>query len=945
VSDAEGLEWLRRALGRDYRLDQVIDTPGEDVVRVLARDLSLDRPVELVALRPEATTDARTRSFLEWARLLARVNHPNVAGVYRAEVLRGVPCVAVEHPEGETLAARLRHSPLRTDEARRLGRDMLRGLEASHAIGVARPGLDADAIICAPERFVLIDLGRALTESASAEADLYTAAALLYQSVAGHPWNPVGSADTWRPVPRRFRAVLRRALASRSADRWPDAAAFRRELESLVESPSRWPSAAVAICSAILAATSLGIWAIWPHASRWLCLTSPGPIPREVALLPLEGAGDPGADTLGFAVANIVQYTLDDLPGLERTPWREVVRYWERQGRAVDGADAARDLKVHWAAHGLLTRRGDSLRVRLTIYDEQGARRSLPEIHGSIQALAALADTVGVQLLRSVAPELEPLYAPLPELSPVPLGALKAFFQGEAAFARDEWELAARNYEIAIREDPSFALARWRQANVRRWQRLPSEFDLRTFYQEHGSGLRPLDRALVEALLESDVQRRIARLESAVAMAPADAYARFLYAEELFHRGPLVGRHIEVAGAEMGKVIALDSSFADAYNHLFAIQLRAGHRAEAGRILNLRRCVALRSAPGDLDKVQWLTLAYDERFVQWRGALRRRYLAWWAGPAVLADVAHVARLGVPWFDIPATQIALDRIILERQASTDSARASARTGIALGLMAFGRPDAALAQLDSAVALFPSAEARLQQAEWRAVAPFVGLPLGRSAADPAWDARLEALTANSSTRTRALWALALRSLAADPTHAASKATTGDAAAFERARIRLDSVAPGSVLATLLRAVGEGAHGQPARALAIADSIRPFLAVDHPPDPFAGVVFHLRRGDWLAAQGDRLAADGEWAWYDGSDFDGWPEGVAQAGEIEGAFGTYARWRRGSARLAHAVTAADTLTACALLARSETLWRHAEPAMAGLRAALDRQAKVCPR
>jgi hypothetical protein len=940
VTEADGLEWLRRALGRDYRLDQVIGTPGEDVVRVLARDLSLDRPVELVALRPEATTDARTRSFLEWARLLARVNHPNVAGVYRAEVLRGVPCVAMEHPDGDTLATRLSRSPLRADEAVRLGRDVLRGLEASHAARVARPELRAEAIICGPERGVLIDFGRALVEPASAEADLHAAAALLYQAVAGRPWNPAGSADAWQPVPRRLRPVLRRALASRPAERWPDAAGFRRELESLVESPRRRPSAALTLCGAALAVAGLGIWTLWPHASRWLCLTSPGPIPREVALLPLEGAGDPGADTLGFAVANIVQYTLDNLPGLERTPWREVVRYWERQGRAVDGADAARDLKAHWAAHGLLTRRGDSLRVRLTIYDEQGARRSLPELHGSIQALAALADTVGVQLLRSVAPELEPLYAPLPDLSPVPLGALKAFFQGEAAFARDEWELAGRNYELAIREDPSFALARWRLANVRRWQRLPSEFDLRTFYQEHGGRLRPLDRALIEALLESDVQRRIARLESAVAMAPADAYARFLYAEELFHRGPLVGRNVEVAGAEMGKVIALDSSFADAYNHLFAIQLRGGHRAEAGRILNLRRCLALRSAPGDLDKVQWLTLAYDERFVRWRGALRLRYLAWWAGPAVLADVAHVARLGVPWFDIPATQVALDRIILERHASTDSARASARTGIALGLMALGRPDAALAQLDSAVALFPSAEARLQQAEWRAVAPFVGLPLGRSPADSAWDAQLEALTANSSTRTRALWALALRSLPADRTTAA-----GDTAAFERARERLDSAAAGSPLAALLRAVGEGARGKPAAALAIADSIRRVLAVDHPPDPFAGVVFHLRRGDWLAAQGDRRAADGEWAWYDGSDFDGWPEGVAQAGEIEGAFGTYARWRRGSARLAHAVTAADTLAACALLARSETLWRHAEPAMAGLRAVLDRQAKVCPR
>jgi hypothetical protein len=936
VTNGDGLEWLRRALGRDYRLEQVIGAPGEDVVRVLARDLSLDRPVELLMLRPDATTDARTKSFLEWARLLARVNHPNVAGVYRAEVLRGVPCVAVEHPDGETLAMRLGRSPLRTDEAVRLGRDVLRGLEASHAAGVARPELRADAIVCAPERAVLVDIGRALVEPASAEADLYAAAALLYEAISGRSWNPAasGAADVWRPVPRQLRPLLRRALAPSAEGRWPDAATFRRALESLAGSPRRWPSATVAVRGGILAAAGLGVLALWPRTSRWLCLDSPGPIPSAVALLPLDGAGDPGADTLGFSVASIVQYTLDDLPGLERTPWREVVRYWERQGRGVDGADAARDLKVRWAAHGLLTRRGDSLWVRLTIYDDQGPKRSLPELPGSIRALTTLADTVGVQLLRAVAPELAPLYAPLPDLSAVPLGALKAFFQGEAAFARDEWELAASEYGIAVQQDSSFALARWRLANVRRWQRLPSEFDLHTFYHDYGSRLRPRDRALVEAELEPDVQRRIARLQSEVAKATHDAHARFLYADELFHRGPLVGRDIELAGREMGDVIAIDSSFADAYNHLFAIHLRAGRQADAEKILDLRRCLALHSAPGDLDKVTLLQLAYDERFIPWRGALKRWYLTWLADSAQLADLARVARVGVPWFDLPATQIALDRIVLERHASTDSARASARTGIALGLMALGRPDAALVQLDSAVALVPSAEARLQQAEWRAVAPFVGLPLGRAAADSASDTQLEAMAADSSTRTRALWALALRGLA-----------RGNTDAFERARARLDSAAAGSPLAALLRAVGEGVSGRPAAALAIADSIRPVLAVDHPADPFAGVVFHLRRGDWLAAQGDWRAADGEWAWYEGSDFDGWPVGVAQAGEIEGAFSTYARWKRGSARLTHAVTPADTLAACALLDRSETLWRDAEPAMAGLRAALDRQAEDCPR
>ncbi len=932
MTSNDGLEWLRRAVEKDYEIEREVGPNSDDIVRVLARDLNLDRHVELLALRPIAGTAGRSRRALEWAQRRARINHPNVAGVHRATVLLDVSCLVMEHVDGETLATRLRLAPLSPAEAVQLGRDLLAGLEASHAAGVAHPGLGPEAIVWTPRRAVLVGLGGALGEDATVEADLYAAAVVLYEAVAARSWNPHAYADpaAWHRVPRQLRPVLRRGLAPDSAERWSDAPAFRHELERLGQSLRHWPSPEAAIRAVILVAAGAGAWALF-QALRPL---PPPPPPKELAVLPLEAAGDPGGDTLGLAMANMVSYTIDNLPGLEPTPWRDVIRYWERKGHVVEGADAARDLKAHWVAHGLLTQRGESLRVLITVFDAHGDRRSLPELHGSVRTFAALADTVGVQLIRTVAPDLEALYAPLPALSGVPLGALKAFFQGEAAFARDAWDLSAQYYETAIGEDSSFALARWRLANIQRWRRQPNTFDLRAFYERDGSRLRPLDRALVEAMLEPDIARRLAGLDSIVPEARGDAYTHFVYAEELFHRGPLVGRDLQLAARVFGEVLAIDSSFAEAYNHLFIVHLRAGRQAETRQMLTLRRRVALRPRPGDPDVPGLLQLAYDERFVPWRGALKRWYLDRWGDSAKLADIARVARTGVPWFDLPRTQIALERTLLRRAAATDSARASAQTGIALGLMALGRPAEALAALDSAVTLVPSPEARLQQAEWRAIPQAVGLPDAPGAADPAWDERLEALAADSVTAVRALWALGLRRLAA-----------GDTSAFEQARSRLAGVAPASALAALLRAIGEGARGRPTAAMAISDSIRPLLAVNHPPDPFAGAVFHLVRGDWLAAEGDARGAQREWAWYDGSDFEGWPAGVPQAGEIDGTFGVYAGWKRGAARLASATTAADTLAACALLERSARLWQDAEPAMGELRADVNRSAKGCPR
>ncbi|HEX2638500.1 MAG TPA: hypothetical protein VHL81_15300 [Gemmatimonadales bacterium] len=937
MSEPGELDALRQALDGEYRIERVLEVRA-GFARVLAQDLSLARSVEIVALRPAPSTGPRLDTFLTDARTLARINHPNVVAVHRASVRDGVAYMAREHPVGETLAVKLENGALHAGEVVSLGRDVLRGLEASHAEGVVHPDLAPGTIVCLPGRAMLAGLGATAVSGAERARDLHAAGQILYQAATGERWDgaPTDRVSSRRPVPRRLRRVLGRALAPRAEDRWPDATAFRRALDGLSPSRLRWTMVAAAAAGAGVLALAGGAWLFRDAVARRWDPGPPGGEARELAVLPLEVVGGRPADALGTEIAQLMQLTLDNVPGLELTSQRRVLRWWERQGRDAGGAQAqaAKDLSAHWVAHGLVKRRDDSLWVRITLYDAAGAKTPLPELRGSERDFAALGDTLAINVLRAAAPDLEPLYRGVQNLSDVPLIALKAFLQGEAAFERDAWAPAARNYEAAIGADSGFALAWWRLANVKRWRRMPYDFDLRGFYDRLGGHLRPEDRSLVEALLEPDVERRLARMEASVVRAPGDAYTRFLYAEELFHRGPLVGRGIEQAARVMGEAIALDSSLAEAYNHLFVLQLRAGRAAEARRLLDLRRRVSLRPAPGDPDVVSLLELAYDERFVPWLGGLKRALIEWRADSARLADVARVMRLGGPWFDIPRTQVALAGILVRRGPPDDSAQASARTGIGLGLLALGRPDAGMAQLDSAVALLPTAEARLQQAEWRAVPQAVGVPALRSASDRRWDRRLEELAADSATSVRALWALSLRRLAA-----------GDSSAFERDRARLDALAPATPLGVLLRAAGEAARGHRHAALAISDSVRPLFAVNHPPDPFAGAVFHLLRAEWLAAGGDARAADREWRWYEGSDFDGWPAGVPQAGEIEAAFGVHARWRRGAARLDGATTAPDTLAACALLVRVAELWQQAEPGMEPLASAARIRAGGCPR
>ena len=441
---------------------------------------------------------------------------------------------------------------------------------------------------------------------------------------------------------------------------------------------------------------------------------------------------------------------------------------------------------------------------------------------GTVTDLVGLTERLSLPVLNIVAPELEPRVGELRDFAGVPFEALKSFLQGEAAYDRDEWTLAEQRYEAAIDADSTFALARWRLANVRHWERRPYDYlaDLRELDGRLGDRLRPTDRAVVKAFLEPDVDRRLRRLDSVVSHARPDAYLQYLYAHELFHRGPLVGRDIELAIRGMRETIALDSSFADPYNHIFAADLRAGRKEHARHTLALRQAIEVKSWPGDLDKVRLMKLAYDERFRPWRGRLARWWLERTGDSATLAGVSQVARLGAPWFDIPGAQIGLCRILLDRESSTDSARASARNGIAIGLLALGRTSEALAQLDSSIADWPSPEVRLQRAEWEVIPRLVGLSVIPASA-PRWREPLEQMLADTTTarlETRIRWALALG-------HVAS----GDTAAARGQATRLEQLAPGSPLGVLLRAVIAGKGGDLSRALDVSDSVRGAVSVE--------------------------------------------------------------------------------------------------------------------
>ncbi|HVS15209.1 MAG TPA: serine/threonine-protein kinase [Thermoanaerobaculia bacterium] len=289
-----------------------------------ARDPMLGREVAL-KLRRRGPADAEfsNRRFLDEARRLARIDHPNVVRVFGADVHDARVGLWTELLESADLGDQLeRQGTLSPTEAITAGIEMCRALAAVHAAGIVHGDLKAENVVRARDgRLVLTDFGAGaetatpertlrarsgtplamapeLLEGAapSAVTDLYALGVLLYRLLTGR--HPVEAADL-RELRQRHRSegptplldvrpdlppalveVVERALASEPAGRFASAGEMERRLRGVLggESERRGrvsgaPGAArLWVAAALVGTLALAALAGW----SWLHPAAPG---------------------------------------------------------------------------------------------------------------------------------------------------------------------------------------------------------------------------------------------------------------------------------------------------------------------------------------------------------------------------------------------------------------------------------------------------------------------------------------------------------------------------------------------------------------------------------------------------------------------------------------------------------------------------------------------
>jgi eukaryotic-like serine/threonine-protein kinase len=128
-----------------------------------ATDTKLGRGVAIKLLPEAFTHDAdRATRFEREARLLASLNHSNIAAIHGIEESGGRKFLVMELVPGETLAQRIKRGPIPIDEALPIAKQIADALESAHENGIIHRDLKPANIKVTPQgRVKVLDFGLA----------------------------------------------------------------------------------------------------------------------------------------------------------------------------------------------------------------------------------------------------------------------------------------------------------------------------------------------------------------------------------------------------------------------------------------------------------------------------------------------------------------------------------------------------------------------------------------------------------------------------------------------------------------------------------------------------------------------------------------------------------------------------------------------------------------
>jgi serine/threonine protein kinase len=282
MAPIDDLDLTGRTLGR-YAVVAPIASGGQGRV-YRGRDDFLRRDVAIKVLSRRGPADVMRRTLMAEARMLSRLNHRHVAGIYDVVTDAGCDFIVMEFVAGATLRDILAGGPLPPSEVLRLGAQIARGLASAHAASVVhRDVKPANLKITSSGEVKILDFGIARLlpggalpdnatytpcsdrvlgtipymapeqlqgEEADERTDIFSIGVVLYEMATGsHPFphrnvaavvdgirheDPLPPSSVNPHVPLSLEYVINRAMQKHRRERYQSALELAAALEALM---------------------------------------------------------------------------------------------------------------------------------------------------------------------------------------------------------------------------------------------------------------------------------------------------------------------------------------------------------------------------------------------------------------------------------------------------------------------------------------------------------------------------------------------------------------------------------------------------------------------------------------------------------------------------------------------------------------------------------------
>ena len=262
---------------------EIVDVLGQGGMSVVfrARHTMTEQEVALKVLPPDLAAYSQVKSrFLEEAKALAQLDHPNIVHLYNFGQENGSFVLAMQYVHGHTWERMiLEHGKQPWPAATRIAIDVLRALEYAHGRGVVHRDMKPSNVLVRDDdgTATVMDFGIAkMTTSTRLTAtgqtmgtvrymspeqvrgqevdlrsDIYSLGATLYEALTGEtPFDgnthfesmskhlsqaPALPSTSGVEVPAVLEAAVMRSLAQKADDRFESARDFRKELEAVLK--------------------------------------------------------------------------------------------------------------------------------------------------------------------------------------------------------------------------------------------------------------------------------------------------------------------------------------------------------------------------------------------------------------------------------------------------------------------------------------------------------------------------------------------------------------------------------------------------------------------------------------------------------------------------------------------------------------------------------------